>query len=213
MVIVGIKILTALFGGSGSDKTSTKPVATKSPQATVEPNKSSSDKTTANKSTEAKSNVSNERSPAFLYEALQKTETTPFTLTEKAKVFLKENPSLFSTKSKDALASFVNSDIEYKHLNKNINNYGDKLIKLSEAYVVEIAEEELEKDFKVTTINVMDENENQYMVYYIGAVEDVFEKDIISVYGLPIGQSGFENTNGGSTNCIILAGSYVKKAS
>ena len=78
---------------------------------------------------------------------------------------------------------------------------------------MEIAEEELEKDFKVTTINVMDENENQYMVYYIGAVEDVFEKDIISVYGLPIGQSGFENTTGGSTNCIILAGSYVKKAS
>jgi len=97
MVIVGIKIITALFGGSGSDKTSTTPVATKSPQATVEPNKSSSEKPTANKSTEAKSNVSNERSPAFLYEALQKTETTPFTLTEKAKVFLKENPSLFST--------------------------------------------------------------------------------------------------------------------
>ena len=51
--------------------------------------------------------------------------------------------------------------------------------------------------------------EQQYSVYYNGELDDVFEDDTVEVTGLPLGTSSFENTEGGDTLVVVLAGCRV----
>ena len=58
----------------------------------------------------------------------------------------------------------------------------------------------------VSRRDVYKRQEQQYSVYYNGELDDVFEDDTVEVTGLPLGTSSFENTEGGDTLVVVLAG-------
>ncbi len=55
----------------------------------------------------------------------------------------------------------------------------------------------------------LDDDGNQYYIFYLGELPDIFEEDTIGVYGLPLSMSRFANTGGGTTLCPVLAGSWI----
>ena len=95
------------------------------------------------------------------------------------------------------------------HIHKNPSRYGDKLMRISDAYVIQVQEEEIEEGHYLTWLNLIDGEEQQYSVYYNGELDDVFEDDTVEVTGLPLGTSSFENTEGGDTLVVVLAGCRV----
>lgn len=58
---------------------------------------------------------------------------------------------------------------------------------------------------------ICDADENVYEVISLCLYNDVYEDDIISIYGLPIGKTAFDNVSGGTTLAIVVAASYVEK--
>jgi hypothetical protein len=199
-------VFIIVMASNGDDTTtdkSSKPVS-KTEQADT--NKSDKQKET----TKPKATVAPKNEVLQFFVGNQKNEAYTYAITDKAKEFLGSNAILFPTKAESAVTPFTDTSIGYKHLAKSIANYGDKLIHIPEAGVVDISENKV-GDKIVTIINVMDETESQFIIYYLGSLSDVFEGDYISIYGLPLGLSSFANTDGGSTNVAVLAGSYVKK--
>lgn len=63
----------------------------------------------------------------------------------------------------------------------------------------------------LTLINTIDYAGQQYYILYDGVLDDIFDGDWICVYALPLGATTFENTEGGETWTIPMAGSYVEK--
>jgi hypothetical protein len=171
---------------------------------------SKTEQTDTNKKEKPKATTASKNEVLAMLIGAQTNEVFPFTITDKAKEFLGSNAILFPTKAETAATPFTDTSIGYKHLEKSISNYGDKLIYIPEAGVVEISEVK-DGDKTITIINVIDETESQFIIYYFGSLTDVFKEDYISVYGLPLGMSSFKNTGGGTTTVAVLAGSYVKK--
>ena len=150
-------------------------------------------------------------SPLQIYEAFETAESLPFTITDKARSFLLEHPDLFPCKGKidDDLIDY---SLNYRQILKNEKKHGDKLLMVNYGQVVEIFEEEIYDGYYFTQVNVSD-GEQQYWVYYIGELEDIYEDSYISVIGLPLGTSSFENTNGGKTNVVVIAGAKIEDIS
>ena len=73
---------------------------------------------------------------------------------------------------------------------------------------MEIFEESIGDEEYLTTINVSD-GALQYIVFYYGELSDVFEDSIVSIVGLPMGTSQFDNLDGGKTRVVCLAGCQV----
>lgn len=134
-----------------------------------------------------------------LYTYIQDQCSTEYTLTEKAETFLEEHDDLFP----------ASTELDFRHINKNPSRYGDKLMRISDAYVIQVQEEEIEEGHYLTWLNLIDGEEQQYSVYYNGELDDVFEDDTVEVTGLPLGTSSFENTEGGDTLVVVLAGCRV----
>lgn len=147
-----------------------------------------------------------------LYSALQDNEAAAFTLNEKTSAFLQDHDDLFPAASLDAVieAGVVDETLEARQITKSPDRYGDRLMYLPELQVVQIWEEELDTDWYLTTINAIDMAGQQYYIFYDGTLDDVFENDWITAYGLALGSTTFENTDGGETWTIPMAGSYVE---
>ena len=82
-------------------------------------------------------------------------------------------------------------------------------MRISDAYVIQVQEQEMEEGHYLTWLNLIDGEEQQYSVYYNGELDDVFEDDTVEVTGLPLGTSSFENTEGGDTLVVVFAGCSV----
>ena len=145
-----------------------------------------------------------------LYTYLQDQCTTEYTLTEKAETFLEEHDDLFPASPELVIPDeMIDAELDFRHINKNPSRYGDKLMRISEAYVIQVQEQEMEEGHYLTWLNLIDGEEQQYSVYYNGELDDVFEDDTVEVTGLPLGTSSFENTDGGDTLVVVLAGCKV----
>lgn len=145
------------------------------------------------------------------YSALQDNENFPYTLTEKAKEMLKQNESLFLDNSIDGCEENTDYTIEYKALDKNIDKYGDKLLYLSEAMVIQIEEAAVDEETTVTDMLICDAEENYYDIISLCGYDDIYKGDVISIYGLPLAKSGFENISGGTTLVVVVAASHIEK--
>lgn len=151
--------------------------------------------------------------PLELFSALADNEALPYTLSDNAATFLDEHPEYFPAASVyDILDEDADLELDYKHFSKNPSKYGDKLMVLAQAYVVQIQEEEISDGEYLTWLNLIDDDSKYYSVYYNGSLDDVFEDDTVGVVGLPLDTSSFENTDGGDTLVIVLAGSLVVPA-
>lgn len=151
--------------------------------------------------------------PLDLYTFLQDIGDTTYLLNSKSEQFLSNYDYLFPASNiSDIPSDTVDSTIDYRQILKNDQKFGDKLIILKPLQVQQIFEEEIGDEQYLTQLNVMDENGQQYWIYYNGELSDIYENDFINVIGLPLGNSSFENTTGGETLVIVLAGSYIELA-
>lgn len=135
----------------------------------------------------------------------------PYVISPLAKDFINENPTLFPCADKETAEEYTDSSIEFKMINKNQNKYGDKLMCVSEAYVVGINESNYDDGTSLTEVQAMDYEGNYYYVLYIGVLDDIYQEDTIEIYGAPLGMTSFANVSGGTTISCVIAGSYVGK--
>lgn len=146
-----------------------------------------------------------------LFEALQDNENMPFVITDKAKAMLAANESLFLEGDAKDLEGNTDHSLEYRMLSKSIDNYGDKLMYIPEAYVISISETPIDDETTFTEMQLYDAEDHSYYVLSLMPFDDIFEDDVVSCYGLPLGETSFENISGGTTLAIVLAGSSVEK--
>ena len=148
-----------------------------------------------------------------LYAALQENDLFTYTLNDKMTEFLQTYEDLFPASSVEDIiaAGVVDASLEARQIMKNPGRYGDRLMVLPELQVVQIIESEVDTDQYITEINVADLQGRFYYIIYNGVLDDVFVDDWISAYGLPLGATTYENTAGGETWTIPMAGSYVEK--
>lgn len=184
--------IACIFAGCGDDSASTPTVKTE--ETTKTETKKSSSSTVLD-----------------ILSSIQDNESMPFTITEKAKTMLAENENLFLEGDNKDFDSNTDFTLEYKMLAKNIEKYGDKLMHLSQAYVVSISETPLGDGTTFSELQLSDEEGHSYYVLSMMSYDDVFEDDIVECYGLPIGETSFENVSGGTTLAIVMAGSSIKK--
>lgn len=135
----------------------------------------------------------------------------PYVISPLAKDFINENPTLFPCADKETAKEYTDSSIEFKMINKNQNKYGDKLMCVSEAYVIGINESNYDDGTSLTEIQAVDYEGNYYYILYIGVLDDIYQEDTIEIYGAPLGMTSFANVSGGTTISCVIAGSYVGK--
>ena len=135
----------------------------------------------------------------------------PYTISPLAKDFINENPDLFPCADKEIAEEYTDSSIDFKMINKNQDKYGDKLICISEAYVIGINETNFDDGSSLTEVQATDLDRNYYYVIYNDVLDDIYQDDTVEIYGAPIGMTSFENVSGGTTISCVIAGSYVGK--
>lgn len=133
-----------------------------------------------------------------------------FNMTDKATDYIKNNDKIFPTSNFEEIKNKVDTNIEFRHLIKNINNYGDKLIKYDKGTVASIYEVNL-YGYDITTLQVNNFDGTFYFIYYFGKLNDIYENDNVVVYGLPIACTSFTNVSNTTTQAIVMLGSYVEK--
>ena len=81
-----------------------------------------------------------------LYTYIQDQCSTEYTLTEKAETFLEEHDDLFPASPELVIPDeMIDAELDFRHINKNPSRYGDKLMRISDAYVIQVQEEEMEE--------------------------------------------------------------------
>lgn len=146
-----------------------------------------------------------------IYKALEDYEVVPYVLNDKASQFLEEHEDCFPSTSYEQIAGLVDTSIEYKHIEKSADQYGDKLMELPELYVMSISEEDIGDGNKFTEIETTDANNHYFYILYNGQLDDIFKEDIIKADILPLGISSYDNVSGGTTITLVGAGSYIEK--
>ncbi len=136
-------------------------------------------------------------------------------INSKARQFLSDHLDFFPARDIDNILDYVDETIVYKMLTKEINEYGNKIMKMSDLYVVKITANDLSHtsfEGKVSLILAVDDEYNVYELYYIGDLKDIYDGDIIkTVFGLPLGLNSFENVGGGITNTVQIAICYIEE--
>lgn len=145
-----------------------------------------------------------------LFETCGKGENIEFVLTEKAKQFIATHDDIFPVKNKKLVQKYTDTNLKYKHIQKNPDNYGDKLIKLDDYKVAQILEEDIWNG-KVTQILAVDKNyENIIYILYLGKTK-LYEGDKLAAYGLPLNRVSWGTIMGGELPALAIAGSYIEK--
>lgn len=205
-IVIGVVCLFILFSmldscSDSSDSSQNSKVETTSSSSEIE-------ETTAT----IKSDTSSSSTPIDIYNKLSKISSIDFTISDKAKTFISEHPNLFPAKSIADCNNYVNYGIEYKHLSKNIENYGDSMVCVNAniSGIRELKPEETGFKDIITKISLMDDNFNYFLVYYIGSI-DLYEDDSVTIYGIPLGMGIGENAMGGTVTVATIAASAMTK--
>ena len=147
-----------------------------------------------------------------LYEFLEENSGYDYSMSTAAADFIEAHEDLFPAEDTSVLEQYTDRSVEYKHLNKNIEKYGDKLFADDAMYVLDIHEEDLGEGEYLTILQVLDNSGNSFIIFYMDELPDVFKEDTVSVCGLPLGVTSFDNIGGGSTIAVVLAGCKVESA-
>ena len=151
-----------------------------------------------------------------------------FTVNNKAEAFIRENMEVFPYTAylyKLANLELRSGEIEYddsmvydsidpRAILKNPANYSDKLIRLQNNRVITIMEHTIDEEngLYYSRLDLADARGQIYTVIYMGeSLADVYKDDIVDAYGLTLGLSSYDNTTGGLTNTVIVAGTKVIK--
>ena len=149
-----------------------------------------------------------ESSVVEMYQLISESDPTSFTIPDKAIEFMTKHEAYFPGKSeiKGQISDSVNTEITFEHLDKNVEKYADKLIEISGS-VVDI--EEI-NDGDITYIHVADYLGNNYTMYYLGSLDDIFTGSEVYGYALPLDMVTFENKGGAFTESVMCAACYIE---
>lgn len=181
--------------GNGSDKTSDTESAKESK---IEKQKESTDI---------------EKSVADIYKSLSDESSEgdlQFTISNDSINFINDHPDFFpgSDNNYGAMSDYVNYDIAYKHLDKQIEDYDNKLIKVF-GQVIDI--QEMDREGKTLTyVHVIDDFDYENFVFiYVGKLKDVYKDNYIDAFLLPLDMVTFKNKSAEYTDAAFCAGAYV----
>ena len=141
------------------------------------------------------------------YIYISENASTTFKINEKALDFINKNQKFFpgDESIQGAISDFVDWDLNYNMLSKNINKYGDKLISVN-GDVIDIYESD---NGDYTYIHISDYEGKNFIIHYLGSLDNVFEGTNTWAYVLPLDKISFENMGGSYTEAIACAGCYV----
>ncbi|MGP0577371.1 hypothetical protein ACTP13_10205 [Paenibacillus peoriae] len=123
--------------------------------------------------------------------------------------FIVKNSDLFPSTDKSKVINLVDKSVTTKHLNKNLNLYLNKFVKIT-GDVIDIEEDNIPIG-TTAIVYISDEDDNTVMAVYPGASGEIFEGDVATVIGVPIANFSYENVSGGYTNTTLLAASFLTK--
>ena len=121
--------------------------------------------------------------------------------------FIDAHENFFPTQTEadlQALEPFIDRSVEYKHLTKSITPYLSNIISIPNVSVSQIFETPL-AGHTITSMLALNQDGNCFVIHFDRAL-DIYEGDTISLYGLPIATSSFDNVSGGTTNNIVIYG-------
>lgn len=158
---------------------------------------------------ESKADASNKVSAAAIYEAIAEVANDPFTIPEASYGFMNAHPEYFpgNSDNRGAISDYVEEGITYDHVTKSPSKYEDTLIN-GWGDVIDIEETEIEGQ-TVTAMQVVDYDGNNYLLYHLGSLDNVFEDSYVWFYGLPFDIISFENMGGGYTEAIVCGTCYI----
>ncbi len=211
IAIVCLFILFSMLGScsDSSDSSQSSKVETTSTSPEVEEttvvvdsntssNSSQKSNTSSYDETKSNSENSNKSTPINIYTNLSKYATVGwrwegFKVSPKAKKFISEHPDLFPAISDAVCFDYVNYSLEFKHLSRDIEEYGDSMVCMTGDItdIKPIKPEKTGLDDTITEIEVRVENPDKglmrdtYYVYYIGSL-DFYIGDEITFYGVPM---------------------------
>ena len=208
-----VVVLIAVFSSTGSEEIQNGDYSfssgTSNTEETTKEKQTTEKETTIDEETSTeKSVVSDEISPAYFYQVVAETNDPPFTVSDKALAFINEHENFFPGNSsiRGAISDYVDNEITFGHLTKNISKYGDKLISVY-GTVIDIYEDD---EVPYTYIHILDDNNKSYVLYYYGILDDVLENSYVSAYALPLTITTFENMQAEYTEAVLCAASYVE---
>ena len=132
-----------------------------------------------------------------------------FVMNEDAINFIDAHPDFFpgSSKNEGAMSDYLDYEVDYQHIAKSPSKYSNQFIYV-DGTVVDCSE--VEGDYgTITFLQVTDYYGNNYCLYYLGALENVFENEEVWGYALPFGMVTFENIGGSYTEAVIGAAGYI----
>ncbi|MGY1423647.1 hypothetical protein [Bacillus cereus] len=132
-------------------------------------------------------------------------------ITKESLQFIEKNLDLFKTHDEEKSNRLVDPKIDYRHLSKDINQYSGTMYK-DFGTIIEIQEvKDGNLDQTFTVIHLMNPETNQnYDILYMGK-SDLLENDNVSFSGLPLMDTRFKNTSGGTTKLFMILASHLKK--
>lgn len=159
--------------------------------------------------TTAATTKANDTSAYDFYRKIEKSSFIDFEINYAATNFLKSHADLFPTDTPSNITDdLMDYTIRYENISKAPDKYGNKLIYVDSLKVVQIKEQPFDGR-RITWLNASDSNNNYYTIFYRGELPDIMEDSTINVFGLPIAYSSYDNTLGGSTLTLVLAGSHI----
>lgn len=145
-----------------------------------------------------------------LFEESLKAEDSAFhgPLVDKALTFIDNHPDLFigGDPNHEAVNYMSNEAFDYRKYAKSAENYPLTIIWGSEMYVYDISENNISDNMCLTEGVIFSYNDPKEVYYFLmpGSI-DVYMGDYVDFEALPIGYGSFDNTDGGTTDCVFLA--------
>lgn len=137
-------------------------------------------------------------------------EYSNFTIQPKAAEVLTQSPHLFPAASIDEIAPLIDEALEVRHISKNPANYGDRIMKFPNMTVVQIYEYEDIWGYPLTEIILRDSEYNAVCTLILKPLDNVYEGDTITLYGLPLNSYTYLNVEKTQIHSIMIAGCIVE---
>ncbi|MBQ1907519.1 MAG: hypothetical protein II173_05030 [Firmicutes bacterium] len=123
--------------------------------------------------------------------------------------YMEDHPELFPAKDAGALEGVSLKDYDYGKMAQDISSYTGSLVKF-DALIVDIYTEKV-FGHTLTTAFIHDGRDLNFGDALYPASTDAKVGDTVTVYAIPVATTAFTNNNGGTTNAIVFAVSYMEK--
>jgi hypothetical protein len=133
-----------------------------------------------------------------------------YTVSDENKNFIDENNALFPLTADSGVDvnSYVDGDLSYEKYIKSPGDFSGKLMRSTTQEVVQIEEVDAPSTVGGTLTCMITDDvstyDDVYYVFYPGSLENIYEGSTLTLVGLPLNTSSYENVGGGTTKCIIM---------